>query len=1441
MNIFNHRLTSLGIGLFLGLPSASYADPVIPASEPLFLSGTVKHNVLLAIDDSGSMDFETLFSANDGALWLGENGSFLRDDGTFNDAGEPGVIAQGSGGKYTYMLPNGRSNTYDGRKLLGGHHEVPPVKPFAFARTGVFNRSYYDPSVQYDPWPSYGGFQFDDIDPENAPFDIMRSTQSPINLTQEIDTAQLGNEWGFTVNDVDMPCTDSGGPCGQTGIEHFKYFPAHYYVVQEEGTYTYTPSANSTSFSASKSIILEGEDAVSLGAYETADGSGSTISDSDLVATASIEDYAGVGGVTASLNNPPTGSQGQLEFKFTPKQTGDHVIWVRKYMPDGDADSLWVNLYGVGRSAIDILVDGNDGWVQTSDGEDWNQWWQNLTSGENWGWAPWSRVNFSSTASSQTLRFRYREPNVYIDQVLITPENKTPAGPVTLIDTSGGSVTRDCSTDPSPAHYQEFFADTSQFSGVDAIGPGGECLKRVDIKPATNSYSYVDENGDTQTRTYAEEITNFANWFTYYRRRHQAMRGGLGSAFQGVGGIQTGLFWINNRRDVSMFDMDDSDDLNSFLDEHYNYVSSGGTPNREALNHAGQQLRRTGADAPIQYECQKNFTLLFTDGFSNNSNISGVGNEDANAGAPYEDSYSSNLGDIAFKYYTENPRTDLATGKVRLPSGCEDNNPSPLLDCNSNLHMNSYTVGLGASGTIFGQPYTNSDGDPAIYQSVVDAHDTPPTWPDTGLRDKRMIDDLYHAAVNGRGEMFNALTPADLRKGLSAALRDIVKQLGNASSVTFNTGTLNQDSLVYSASFNSTAWSGDLQARELDPATGDVSVTETWSAADRLDQQAPNDRTIVTYSESAGDGVPFRWNTSQLDTGQIADLSRSPTGAADTLGERRLNFHRGSRADEGALFRNRSSVLGDIIDSTPLYVGKPGLEWPDSGPFGVDGDRYSRFKNITAADRTPVIYVGANDGMLHGFDAREDTTAGGGQEVLAYVPRMVYSDEEGEGLNYLTRPDYKHRHYVNLSPQAADIYTKSTPTGSPAWRTALVGGLRNGGVGLFALDVTDPDQFDESNADDIVLWEFTEDNDARLNYTLSEPTVTMMNNGRWALVIGNGPANGSTVADESTGVFVIYMDGGLDGNWIEGVDYEYFEFAQTGGLSMVQPVDLDGDAVVDRVYGGDREGNIWVLDVTDANASNWDSAFKSGGTPEPLFTATDDAGNPQPITVRPLVVRNAESSVGSEGSNGEDYLVFFGTGSYFSQTDASDTSQQTFYGVWDRGDSELDRSRLVEQVISETTSNGRTLRQSSDAVVDWDAGGNNREYGWYMDLPESGERVINRAQIRQEIVFFETFTPSQNPCDGGGTGWLMSVELDGQNPDEPVFDVNNDGVIDGDDVGSDGRSYIGEKDSSLGTGGTAFLDDFQYLNKEVPEKREVDVGGAQDRTGRLGWQELLEP
>lgn len=1412
MNQFTRSSILAGIAVGLLMPGVSFSGPVTPADKPLFQAAGVKSNVLLAIDDSGSMDFETLFPTNDASLWLNSDGSFVNVDGSFQD--KDGSL--GGSGKYTYLFPNGQNGNYDGSMMLGNnHYAIPPLKPFAFARSAEYNRAFYDPSEDYEPWPSYGGFTFNDSNPTDALVDPMET--ATLDLTANIDTSTKGWQWDFDINDADMPCTDDGGPCGSEQNLDVTYYPATYYVVDTDSSYTFTPKGDSMVFDAEKSVLMEAEDAVISGNYTVA-SEDSAVEDANLIDTASNNDYVGIEGVSNSMKSPP--SNGELQFEFSVAETGTQAIWIRKRMPDGGSDSAWINLLGFDQAQVTIPATSPQGSWFTLAGEDWHEWRDGHTHQPNWHWELWGLVDINTT-SSQTMRIRYREMGTYIDQVLVTSNTSaTPVGPVALFDNP-----IDCGAGGSPAYYKEFESDTTQFSGVDAIGPDGQCLDRVEIKASQSNY----HSGESYSRTYDEEIQNFANWFTYYRRRHQAMRGGLGSAFEGVGGIRTGIFWINDRSNVTMYDMDDSTDVTSFLDDHYNHVETGGTPLRSALDHAGEQYTRTDSGAPITEACQQNYTMLFTDGFANANRIRGINNEDGDAGEPYEDSYSDTLGDIAFKYYEDNPRPNLEKGLVRTPGVCEDSDTPASVDCNSDLHMNTYTVGLGAEGTLFG----------VTHNKVIDAYDNPPNWPDvSNVRDKRQVDDLYHAAVNGRGEIFNARSPAELRTELSTALREIIASIGNASAVTFNTGTLSAESLVFSSFFNSTTWTGDLEARPLDPANGDVLDPPAWTAADQLENQSPSDRVIITYNDDDGDGVPFQW--SELDGGQKDDLNTAPNGTQDGNGQSRLAYLRGDRSEEGVSLRTRGAVLGDIVHSTPVFVGDPQLNWPDEEPFSPVSTPYSNFKSNTAQGRTPVVYAGANDGMLHGFNALEDTSEGGGDEILAYIPRSVYSDAENEGLHYLTDPDYSHRFYVDLSPQAVDVHIATEPNGTASWRTVLIGGLRNGGPGLFALDVTDPSEFSEGNAEDLALWEFDETDDERLNYFQHEPVVGMMNNGRWALIAGNGLANGSSAEDNKTGVFIIYLDeeAGLDGTWTEGADYEFIEMGDTGGMASVRTIDTNGDQIIDRLYGGDREGNLWAVDVSDSNSGKWESAFKDGNgsnaNPEPLFVAEDASGNPQPINTAPLVLNNTLSSAGSEGPNGEDYLIYFGTGQYFTNGDSSDTSTQSFYGVWDRGDSTLDRDDLVEHEI-ETTDN---LRNVDSSAIDWDSS-TARDHGFFMDLPESGERVLEPPQFRGETLFFDTFTPSTDPCEGGGSAWLMSLTLDGSDPKNPVFDSNNDGVIDGND-----DEYAGEKLEDGGTGGSRLLDNYQYKNKgeggSGTDKREVDPGGSGNRTGRLGWQELDE-
>ena len=1015
------------------------------------------------------------------------------------------------------------------------------------------------------------------------------------------------------------------------------------------------------------------------------------------------------------------------------------------------------------------------------------------------------------------------------------------------------------STDSS--HYSIFEANPSSLTGtdVDALSFDGTCLTKVEVKQlplGSNSYDHDGSRTDcvnSSTCTYAEEIQNFANWYSYFRRRHLALRSGLGQAFNGLSSIRTGIFTINSQTDVTMRDMDNSTESLAFFDQLYDIVGrSGGTPNRSALKHAGEQFMRTDTGAPITEACQKNFTLFFTDGYTS---ISGtqptVTDMDNDEGAPYADSFDNTFADIAMHYYKTNLRGDLDTGKVPVLNGCNATTPDEMLDCNTNLHMNTYTVGLGAKGTIFG----------VTHDKVADAYATNPTWVNTNTdRDATQIDDLYHAAVNGRGEIYNAESADDLQTQLQEALLSIQSQKGSSSSVTFNTATVESFSNVFLALFNSSTWSGDLLAFKLTD-TGDVVTTNPWSAADQLDDGTPSatSRVILTYDDVNGIGIPFRWNNVTDD--QKLDLNAGSVGTA--LGAQHvLNFIRGDRTNEGSgKFRVRESLLGDIINGSPVFIGKPDLRWPDVAPFPIgtvaSGEKYSKFKADNST-RGKVVYVGANDGMLHGFDASTDEngnpTSSSGEEVLAYIPNLLFSDGTNEGLHYLADPLYQHRYYLDHSPAASDVHIKTPSSPTASWRTVLVGGLRGGGKGLYALDVTNPSTFSESGSApaNTVLWEFTHSQD--LGYTFSKPTIAMMENGRWAAIFGNGYNSTS----EEAKLFIVFLDGGIDGEWTDGsgsTDLDYIILPTDGstsnGMATPRVIDFDGNGAADRVYVGDLQGNMWAFDLSDASTlgnddsvPSWGSAYTSGSTPVPLFTAKDGTGgsaNRQPITTKPSVSFHPDET--TNGGNSPNLMIYFGTGKFLESTDISDTSDHTFYGVWDKGSDELDRGDLQEQTVSSLTAGGETFRGLSDDTV------NGSEKGWYIDLPATGERSVVDSSTRGNNVFFNTWIPSTDACSAGGSGFLMSVsKSNGGEPDNPAFDVDGDGDVDDNDTASDGSTEhnpAGEEFVNGLPAASKFLGNKQYTPGTGSEDLDEDGGGVRDvedlggiGSGRLSWQEL---
>ncbi|GMQ83982.1 MAG: hypothetical protein BMS9Abin06_0730 [Gammaproteobacteria bacterium] len=665
---------------------------------------------------------------------------------------------------------------------------------------------------------------------------------------------------------------------------------------------------------------------------------------------------------------------------------------------------------------------------------------------------------------------------------------------------------------------------------------------------------------------------------------------------------------------------------------------------------------------------------------------------------------------------------------------------------------------------------------------------------------------MRHAAFNGRGQFLSAKNPQDLIDSLGQYIADIQARTGTAAAVSFNSTSLQAGTRIFQAVFNSSRWSGDLLAKDIviNPVTGVATISGiAWGASDDIDNRTPASRQLISYDSATGNGINFDW--SSLNSAQKNDLRTDSSGSIDTeaSGMARLGHIRGDRSCEisgagtcrypstgtdtaGQVFsskslRQRASALGDIVHSSPFFVGPPATPYPDSIEPTAP---YSSFA-IANNTRAGMTYFGSNDGMLHALDIN-------GAEVFAYIPASLFSTTADEGLHYLSDSTYVHRYYVDLSPTVQDAYIDVG--GTTAWRSILVGALRGGGKGLFAIDVTDPSAL-ASGAAGNVLWEFT-DND--LGYTFSDIRIGKMNNGKWAAVFGNG-YNNDPNGDGRAKLFILYLDGSnsatpiIIDTGVGNLDSTSMDCgnpnSDCNGLGTAKLVDLNGNGTIDRIYAGDLHGNLWAFDVSDTTSTaTWVSAY----APNPLFRACSvapcNSSNRQPIMVEPDVeLHPTESSI----STTPNLLVFFGTGQYLTQLDNATTQQQSFYGVWDSNTGNLDRDSLVSQVITTTfdatLGNVRTTTENPVAY-------SSTEKGWLIDFPTiggvlSGERSVTSPLAFGSIVFFNTVIPtssSSNMCSVGGSGWLMAVDLlTGGTPVFVPIDVDNNGVFDsGDKLGS---------------------------------------------------------
>ncbi len=908
-----------------------------------------------------------------------------------------------------------------------------------------------------------------------------------------------------------------------------------------------------------------------------------------------------------------------------------------------------------------------------------------------------------------------------------------------------------------------------------------------------------DEAGTT--RSVQDEIQNFANWYQYYRTRRLAMQAAVGEAFATQpASLRLGLMFLDSPERMAGIDNStvsgtaplgvrpfSRPQRQNFYAALYGATfTHPNTPLRKVLDSAGQYFSRTDdsgpwgnmpADGKPQAVCRASYAILATDGYFDPSSSAQAETEAARADVdstrqpdiapadpdkpvysleprlPYADGVGGTLADVAMYYWGR----DLNVG---LANAAPDSPGDPAYW----QHLSTYAIGFGVTGSIAPN---------AANRTLLESGELP--WPNPFDGASGAADNLWHATLDGRGRYLNATNPQQIRDALGAFIREMIAAVrSSGTSTATSSGALEAGTRIFQASFNSGTWSGDIRARELDPSTGEPKGS-SWSAATQMKTDEERENTIYTYDPARG-GVEFDWLPERTKKSKLrrkdkvlSDAQKrvfeegmTSAGLTDVSGEQVIDFLRGDRSLElanGGKLRDRapansaSSPLGDIINSDPVYLGASNFN-------------YARFEGYTAfqdktRQRTPLVFAGANDGMVHAFDAAT------GNEVFAYVPNVLLGE-----LPRLAHPDYnRDHHYFADGPQRiADAVVDGK------WRTLLLGSPGAGGKGVFALDVTgDSDDHFEKPAK-VVLWEFT---DSELGSTLSAPTVVSLasnkGKGDWFVAFGNGYNS----ASQQAALLLVDVD---TGNEYKSLDTGIGSEAEPNGLASPVPVDLDGDGTTDLLYAGDLQGNLWRFDmrIDDKTRRRKESVTR-------VFQAKDQGGKPQPITSRPAV---------GPGPDGKGVMIYFGTGRYMAVGDQNNADAQAFYGIWDAdfGDravtgAELKRTSLTDLEHDTVKANDGVdvpVRAVGDQTpFDWKGNPEQNKQpqkGWHFELPASGERVIASPIYRSSVgrVLFTTLIPkpTDNPCADDTSGWLMELgAFSGASPIDFSFDVNRDAVF----------------------------------------------------------------
>ena len=864
-------------------------------------------------------------------------------------------------------------------------------------------------------------------------------------------------------------------------------------------------------------------------------------------------------------------------------------------------------------------------------------------------------------------------------------------------------------------------------------------------------------------RTEAAEKANFATWFSYHRTRSKVAKAGASYAFNDPtifnadNAYRVGYNSIHNRNKLDIpvainNGLFTGANRTDWFDRLFATIASGGTPLNTSLRRSGVYFRSDGVEGPwgpqataSQFECRQNFNILTTDGYRNETIPDIGGNIDNSIGPvisrpdgapyqytpvlPYRDNWSNSLADIAMLYWSRDLRPDLTN---IVPASAS--NPAFW------QHMVTFGISIGLQGTL--NPKTSI---PGLTSGALQ-------WPEPVNLTPSTLDDFFHATVNGRGSFVVASNPDEFSDGLGNALRAISARRGSGSNATVTGTSTSAGTKVFQAKFFSSKWYGEVQAFPVS-ASGVDTANPLWTASIPV----VTARSIYTHNGTAGTNFPTAAQTAAL-TPLVADYIRG-----DRTQEPQFN--------PLGLLRDRNTLLGDIVNSSPTFV-----------------------KTSTTVDS---VYVGANDGMLHAFNA---TT---GVERFAYVPRGI----DLVKLKEYSEPNYGHRFFVDGPIVTSN--KRELPN-----RTVLVGTLGRGGKGLYALDVTDPTTFDATK----VLWDHNSTFDSDMGQLLSKPLIVKLNNGDTGLIV----ANGLNSSSERAVLFVLDL---VTGAKIAEISTGVGSALATNGLAAPRGWDEDGNGTTDTVYAGDFHGNLWKFDLSSTNSNGWNIADN-----RPLY-APPTPGT-QPVTGGVTIAVDPAS---------DKRWVFFGTGRLLTTIDIVDITRQTWYGVIDdpAATSSVTRAGMTERNIAifDAVTKDRAFEPNSPLPAN--------SKGWYidLDLPPSdmleGERMVGEQQVIKNALIAGSIIPStSNPCLPG-RGYVNAIDaFTGTSLKTGLFDANRDGVF-GNDVLGAGNTAVGSIDLGVGmVTDPALLDKLLVAGGSLATLASTPL----DPTlygGRISWREII--